>query len=85
MKNFLVTHEAVIGRAVDQDHPHPTVQLTFYSLHEGTDTEEIQSQVTQYSDPVFKTKVLNIAEIGDVIPIEELKTLLDIKTVLTEP
>lgn len=84
MKNFLVTHQATVGKNMDDPAKHSTVHITFYTLHAGKDVEAVQGEVIQYSDPGFRTRVLKIDEVGDTVSIEDLKSLFDMKTVLTE-
>lgn len=84
MKKFLITHNATVGRTTTDGAVFPPVELTFYSMVESTSSEEASSQVVQYSDPGFVTKVANITEVADSVSAEELFELLNHKKVLIE-
>lgn len=83
-KRFLVTYSAVIGRTTGEGAQHPPVYLTFYSMVEAGNSEEVQNHITQYSDPGFRTKVENITEVGDGLTQDELFDLLKHENVIKD-
>ena len=87
MAKFLVTHEAVVTREVptmEKQQTVPGINLIFYSMVDAENKEQAYEQLTQYSDPNFKSKVMKVDELGEGLTTEELFSLLEHKKVLFE-
>lgn len=75
-KKYLVKHTAAVGRTTEDGADHPPVYLTFYTVVEAASTEAASDQVVQYSDPGFKTRVVNITPLKKDVSVEELTEML---------
>lgn len=84
LKNFLVTHTAVVGRPATPGESVSPVRLRFYSMVKAESSEAASDQIVTYRDPTFTTTVENVAEVGDTISGDELFALLNHNEVLKE-
>jgi hypothetical protein len=83
MSKFLIQFEASIGRKkadISVDDPGASllnpIDLTFFGIVEAKDSEEVNDKIVLYTDPGFKTRVVNIAELGKGMSTEELYDLM---------
>lgn len=79
---YLVEFTATVGRST-KDAEHPPVYLSYFAIVEAKDSDAAQDQLTQYSDPTFTAKVVNIQPL-DLDATKELIEKLALAKVMTE-
>jgi hypothetical protein len=84
MAKYLVTHEATVGRTVGEGAVIQSILLTFYSMLEASSVDAAKDELVAYSDPGFKTRVVDVVEVADPLSNERLFELLDHKKIIKE-